>query len=94
MTRIHKIKVSSDFFESVQDGSRRHIVRKVLSNDVSKLYQVGDVLRLIETDNLRIETGRCLDVLVTFIEEEFEFLDMTKNIIIVSFQKKGKINEG
>jgi hypothetical protein len=33
-------------------------------------------------------------VLVTFIEEEFEFLDMTKNIIIVSFQKKGKINEG
>ena len=94
MTRIHKIKVSSDFFDAVRDGSRRHIVRKVLANDVSKLYQIGDVLRFIETDSLRIETGRCIDVIVTFIEEEFEFLELQKNIIIVSFQKKGKINEG
>ena len=36
----------------------------------------------------------CVDICAEIIEEEFEFLDMTKNIIIVSFQKKGKINEG
>lgn len=90
MTRIHKIKVSKDFYEEVLSGSRRHIIRKVLANDVSKLYQTGDILRFIETDNLRIETGRCLDVIVTYIEQEFEFLDMTKNIIVVSFMLKTK----
>lgn len=63
----HILKCRQPFYDAIVDGSKTFEVRK---ND--RGFAVGDVLRLREVTE--VYTGRAIDVLVTYVLDDPEFV--------------------